>query len=99
MNTGADDDSRKTPTFAVRSSSARAANDAATVAVSASKLANRNGTYPDRELRTRACCVIQFPPCTIRDLPSLDWSSDTRSRQRPPPPSPLGGGGGRGGSR
>src|SRR5712671_3681797 len=61
MNTGADDDSRSTPTFAFSASSALASGDAAS-AIIASRLANASRAYPGRALRARVYCVIKFPP-------------------------------------
>src|SRR6266849_10612007 len=65
MNTGADDDSRSTPTFALSVSSALASGGAAS-AVIASRLANASRAYPGRALRARVYCVIQFPPSLLQ---------------------------------
>src|SRR5882757_10985249 len=64
MNTGADDDSRSTPTFAFSASSALASGDAS--ASIASRLANASRAYPGRALRARVYCVIQFPPSLLQ---------------------------------
>src|SRR6266850_5257400 len=65
MNTGADDDSRSTPTFALSASSALASGDAASVII-ASRLASASRAYPGRALRARVSCVIQFPPFQLK---------------------------------
>src|SRR5260370_8386622 len=65
MNTGADADSRSTPTFAFSASSALASGDAAS-AIIASRLANASRAYPGRALRARVYCVIKFPPSLLQ---------------------------------
>src|SRR3981189_2499874 len=65
MNTGADDDSRSTPTFALSASSALASGDTAS-AIIASRLANASRAYPGRALLARVYCVIPFPPSLLQ---------------------------------
>src|ERR1700716_2531287 len=67
MNTGADDDSLSTPTFAFSKSSARASP----VAPIASRPAKMSRIYPGRALRARLNCIIQFSP-SLFSKPSRD---------------------------
>src|SRR5215210_2592952 len=73
MNTGADDESLSTPTFAFKPCSQRAGDDAAAAAIIASALANNIRAPPARQR-----CFIKFSPPLVTGL----WESPDPARER-----------------